>query len=227
MILRIVFVISLMAWSVMLDHFLLMLAQLLCCFVFLRVKGASRLLFSRSLFLLLWLFLPIFFFQGVFTPGTYIQTPIYIPLSHEGLLRASMLCLHITLIFFSALLAFRLVKISEYTVLLAWSPHLTVKLQSYLILMPRLKQEIVKTLDETRLIWLSMESKWLKLPYMLSLCVESMMVVAKQQAELLWKNWDANILETQVTRESVLRFERTDILYAVFTWVVWTLWWVL
>jgi len=226
MILRFFFIISFMVWAVMQDQFLLMLMQLLFCIVFLSVKGVSRLLFVRSLALLLWLFLPIFFFHGVFTPGTYIQTPIYIPLSHEGLARASMLCLHITLIFFSALLMFRVVKVSEYDAMLTWISPMSV-IHLYLILMEPLKKEIVRTLDESRLAWMNMEGRWGKLPDTLGFCVESIVIGSKRQAELLWKNWDASIFEKKASRESVFSFARRDILYGVFTSSVWTLWWVL
>jgi hypothetical protein len=224
MIVRCLFVVSVLAWVVATKEFQPMFSLLICSLIVLKAQGLSMLFFVRSFRLLFWLFIPILLFHGIFTPGTYMQSPIYLPLSVEGLERALFLCTHVALIFYSALLIFRTLTPTEWFAWLNKLPKADT-LKPYLLLLPVLRKRMAVIVHEQKENWLSTKQRWLHLPDALVLSIQEMAVAGKEEANDLWNNWEKRMLQND--SEVILLWVSKDILYVVLMVAGWGLMWIL
>lgn len=179
------------------------MAYLLCCsLLILYLQGLPLRAFIKSFRLLLWLFVPTVLFHGLFSPGLYIQSPVYIPLTVEGLARGLHLSIHIALIFFAAMLLYRTLSIAEWYSCLNKLPKANT-LQPYFLLIPQLRMRLYTILVEQKQSWRAMEQRWLHLPDMLVSSIQAMLSASQEEAELLWNNWETR-LATIYTQPIVL-----------------------
>lgn len=222
MVVRLLFVVSVLIWVVATVELQPILYLLLCSIFIVRFQGLTLLFFTRSFRLLLWLFVPIFLFHGIFSPGTYIQFPVYLPLSIEGLERALFLCVHIALIFFSAILIFRTLTLSEWCSLLDKLPRADA-IKPYMLLMPRLRKRMADTLFEQKQAWSTMHKRWFHLPDILVLSIQKMLVAGKEEANDLWQTWEERVLQGKV--ETIILWHVKDLLYVGLLVVGWGLMW--
>jgi len=201
MLFRLLLACSLLIWSFCLSNLFTMMLMLIVCTLLLFWRGASWLLCLRSLRLLLWLFVPIIIFHGLFTPGTYIQSPFYLPLSIEGLQRALFLCLHVLLIFFAALSCFRLLKAYEWFFVTQHLPWFGSYLLPYLLLLPALRTQAAHILKQQQQTWQAQQTGYLQtclsLPKLLLQSLHMMLEAGQQEALSLWSNWASRVQAKQ------------------------------
>ncbi len=225
MIFRVLFAFSLLTWALLLKQNSWMLGLVIACMLLMYLDGAKAILFIRSLKLLLWLFIPIIFFQGFFTPGTYIQTPVYLPLSIEGLNHAWFLCLHIMLMFFSALLFFRMLALSEWTYLLSFLPKLTAGLSPYLILVVSLRVRVTEILAKQHLAWGERGKIWLNMPNMMIQTIQMTLDAGHQEAHDLWQHWEKRMRNDGSKQQSFFALNAKDYMYGVLLLSGWLALW--
>jgi len=222
---RIFFVLTLLILAVLAEDVKETLLLCVISSVTLVFRGAKLYLFVKTLSLLLWLFVPIILFHGLFSPGVFIQEPFFLPLSVEGLERALQLCLHITAIFFAALLLTRILKLTEYYYCLSLFPKQKARLMPYLLLLPTLRAFTQNTLAEQRLIWRKQGHKWLSLPYMLVQMMELVIAHAKNEAQAIWLNWDERIKVIAAPLQVKQKITFVDTFYGLLALFIWgTLW---
>ncbi|MDQ6988932.1 MAG: hypothetical protein Q9M19_03545 [Mariprofundaceae bacterium] len=224
MFLRLCFALSLLLWSLLLTDLLAMILLTCLCCMLLLLQGAQATLLIRSFRLLLWLFVPITLFQGLFTPGMYVQYPIALPLTFEGLQRALWLCSHLLLMFIAALTCFRLLQSDEWRFLLLRVPWLGQRSVAYMLLLPELRAVARQTLQEQRVAWLEQPEvwyiKWQCFPRLLVESLHKMFKASKDEAFALWSNWSMRVktLHTSVTWFDGLRL---DFFYAALCGLGW------
>ncbi len=224
MIFRVLFAFSLFVWALLLKQNVWVLGLTVFCIAHMYLIGFKVIVFIRSIKLLLWLFVPITVFHGLFTPGSYVQVPFYLPLTIEGLDQALFLCLHIMLMFFVALLFLRLLSFAEWTYLLSFFPALLNYVRPFIFLLESMRYLAMEILSKQRLQWLAMESKWLNFPDVVVESVQLMVVAGKQEADKLWQQWDAKILQVHLENKGIFAINAHDSIYALLLlsgWVIW------
>jgi len=222
MIVRLLLLVSLFIWVVALNG---LSPIFLLCFMFfylLHIQGFALANFLRSFYMLTWLFFPIFIFHGFFTSGTMVQYPIYLPISEEGLLRALDLSTHLGLVFFSALVAFRLFSKDEWFGMLGESKA-GIYLKPYIHLISGLRSEMLQVLHKRKKEWLKMEHRWSKLPQVLLSMIQNMLVQAKEQASKLWLDWDLIMQESGSQPASL--YSSKDRVYLISMMLGWGIFW--
>ncbi len=222
MIVRCVFIISVLIWVVVSVELQTMVYFLCCSLVVLYLQGMPWMAFIKIFRLLLWLFVPILLFHGLFTPGLYVQSPIALPLTIEGLSRGLYLSLHIALIFFAAMLLYRSLTMAEWYSCLNRLPKANV-LQPYFLLIPQLRKRLYAILSEQKQSWRVLEQRWLHLPDMLVLSIQDMLHAGEEEAEALWYNWDTRLASMHA--EPIVLWAVKDIGYAVLLLLGWGFLW--
>ncbi|MDX8383694.1 MAG: hypothetical protein R8M45_06405 [Ghiorsea sp.] len=228
MLFRLLFGVSLLVWAMLAAELWLMLCLTLLSVLILLLRGAKALLFWRSFSLLLWLFLPIIIFQSLFSTGTYIQKPIPLPLTIEGLNRALFLCLHMLLIFFSALTCFRLLAYKEWLRCLYAVPSLGTRIEPYLLLLDPLQTKSLNILHKQRDEWQQTKRKWLYFPQACVQMIEKMLTSGQQEAQMLWEDWEIRSAKARSVYQQPLPPSLLDVLYATIMllgWFFWSLYW--
>ncbi|MDQ7003404.1 MAG: hypothetical protein Q9N67_00150 [Ghiorsea sp.] len=215
-----IFIISLMIWVIALNEFLPTFLLCLMCFYILHIQGFTRVNFLRSFYALTWLFLPIFIFHGFFTPGIMVQYPFYLPVSEEGLLRALHLSIHLGLVFFAALIAFRVFSKAEWFTILDRTKYAS-DLKPYVYLIAALRIEMMQVLQCRKKEWLEMEDRWFQLPQVLFFIIHNMISQAKEQAFRLWTGWD--LVMREVERGAVVLSSTKCHLYWVSMMLGWAI----
>lgn len=198
-----------------------MVGLLLCCLALLKGLGQSHLLFIRSFRLLFWFYLPILLLHGLMTPGTFVHTPVYIPLSIEGLSQGLYLSIHITLMFFAAILVFKVLNRADLNSLLDMNPSVGNNVKPYVLLLVSLQKGAVETISEKHQQWKDMESKWLSLPDMMLESIQGVLHMGKYEAKQLWLHWDERIANDMQASQSSDTFTTHEVYYVSFTVLGW------
>ncbi|WP_157753589.1 hypothetical protein [Ghiorsea bivora] len=154
------------------------------------LQSKSMVIIVRSFRLLVWLFIPIILLHGFFTPGTYIMG---LPISIEGLKQSFSLSLNLACMFFTALLVMQVLKMKYLLQVLQKTPALSQVLLPRLLLLTRLRITIPQLLNKQRMYWQSLEHKWLTLPDVLFESILSILKSSRNEAQLLWEQWDDEV----------------------------------
>lgn len=218
------FLASLFSWSLLAQGNIQFLTLLALSLLLLWLYEHKLSIFFKSARLLSWFFLPIILFQGLFTPGTYIQEPFYIPLSVEGLKYAFTLCLHIATLFVVALLFSRLITVQEWHNVLSKSAKLNNLFKPYLILMQAMKGYVAQVFRLHYRQWKNNGRNFRQLPKLLAQLIEQVISNAKKEANHLWLEWDSHFLHAERTGRS--RYSVSDYLYGVSVAIGWSLFWI-
>ena len=222
MMIRGVLVVSQLIWVVALSEQLPMFLFMLLNISLLMFQGFSFRHVVKSLRLLLWLFIPIFVFQGLFMPGTYIIFPLYLPFTIEGLERGLDLSLHIAVVFFAALLVMRLFLKQEWLYLLNNSPfYHNVAVDIHLLL--TLKQRVPDILSQQKKEWLEHHHRWKILPNVLSETIIKVLIEGKHEAAYLWEHWDKRM--QQEISYKLVWWSGKDMLFLLALVLGWYLLW--
>ncbi len=214
------FLVSQLIWAVTMDALLPILLLLILNLAVLSVQGLQAKYIWRSFKLLLWFFIPTILMQGLFTPGMMVQQPIYLPLSIEGLMRGFYLSIHIAVMFFAALVVFRIFTKEEWLHFFRHLPYATA-LMPYVFLLFTLKRDVQNILFVQKKEWQHSQSKWKQLPNFLVDSIHAVLNVSKQAAAELWQDWDNTFAQSMAQSTSVI--EEKLVLYVSFLvmgWVV-------
>ena len=223
MLLRLLFGVSMLIWAMLAADLLLMSFLTLLSVLVLLLRGAKALLFWRSFSLLLWLFVPILLFHGLFSAGTYIKSPFPLPLSIEGLNRALFLRLHMLLIFLAALACFRLLAYAEWLKCLYAVPSMGKRMEPYLLLLQPLQVKSLEILRLQREDWQQNKRKWLYFPHACVDMVEAMLAAGHHEAQMLWSDWETRS-KALVACQQTLPISLLDIVYATMMVCGWFFW---
>lgn len=218
---RVLFSISILAWSLSMNKPALMVGLLLFYLLLLIWLGQGTILLYRSFKLLFWLYTPILILHGLFTPGIYIQSPVYIPLSVDGLSQGFYLCMHITLMFFAAILVFKVMKRSDFYSLIDMHPVIGNHVKPYVLLLMQLQKGVLEIISENHQQWKAMGSKWFNLPDMLIESIQSVLRMGKFEAKSLWKHWDERFATDIQQSKTLASYTKYEVYYAVFTVIGW------
>lgn len=154
------------------------------------LQNKSLVIITRSFRLLVWLFIPIILLHGFFTPGTYIMG---LPISIEGLKQSFSLSLNLACMFFTALLVMQVLEMKYLLQALQKIPALGQAVLPSLLLLTRLRITIPQLLNKQRMYWQNLEHKWLTLPDVLFESILSILKSSRDEAQLLWEQWDDEV----------------------------------
>ena len=172
------------------------------------LQSKSLVIITRSLRLLVWLFIPIVFLHAFFTPGTYIMG---LPVSIEGLKQSFVLSLNLACMFFTALLVMQVLEMKYLLQALQKTPTLSQILLPRLLLITRLRITVPKLLNKQRMYWQGLEHKWLALPDVLFESILSILKSSRHEAKLLWEQWDDEVEKLLLTNEAVPKLTVSDV----------------
>jgi len=218
------FIVSQCVWVVAVDALLPILLLMTLNLLVLRVQGFQLKYLWRSFKLLLWFFIPTILFQGLFTPGVMVQTPVYLPLSIEGLTRGFYLSMHIAMMFFAALAVFRTFSKQSWLHMMAASPLFALAMP-YVQLLFTLKHEVKYILGSQKQRWQKQERKWSKLPDMLVDSIQMVIQASKSTALDLWQFWDERLSQPMEEQPMIVANNQL-ILYVSFLCLGWLVFWV-
>ncbi len=215
---RWLFLVSQLIWVVTLDALLPILLLLILNLAVLSMQGLQAKYIWQSFRLLLWFIMPTILMQGLFTPGMMVQYPIYLPLSIEGLMRGFYLSVHIVVMFFAALVVFRIFSKEEWLYFFHHSPFSTT-LMPYVFLLFTLKRDVQNILYVQKKAWQQSQKKWKQLPNFLVDSVHAVLNVSKEAAKELWQGWDDTFAQSMGQSTSVI--QEKLVLYVSFLVVGW------
>jgi len=184
---RLFFSLTWFVFALWVEHVYAVLVFVLVSIGLLYARHRCRKPILRSGRLLLWFFVPMLLLHGLFTPGTYIKG---LPLSVEGVQRALMLGLHVTSMFFTAMLVASLWRHQDFVPLLRKSVWLRTWLMPYLLLFPRLREVIPDVLKHQWTQWRALKNPWQALPDTLADSVCLVLQQTRGKAAQVWQAWD-------------------------------------
>ncbi|MDX8382349.1 MAG: hypothetical protein R8M14_09595 [Ghiorsea sp.] len=187
-------------------------------------QGFKTLYIIKTCRLLMWLFIPILLFHGLFTPGTMLQQPIYLPLSVEGLERGLFLCAHLAFIFFSVLMLFRVFSQAEWRLLNQILPESTM-VKTHISLLYSMKYRVVDVLQMEKRRWVNGGGHWKMLPELMVLSIVEVISLAKVEGKNLWQDWSLRMYPSE---DLVIPFwSRNEMIYIVYLTLGWMLFWLI
>ncbi len=145
-------------------------------------------------YLLRWLLIPILVLHILFTPGEIIFVGYALPISYEGLQRGLGLALHLSEIFFAAILLARLLPLLIWIKAISYIPKLHQRLLPYLCLMPRIIVGVRVLVRKTYKQWRLEPLKFQMLPLYISRLVEGVENYSNRRAKYVWQGWDKSVL---------------------------------
>jgi len=168
--------------------------QLLVVTLLLLTRKEGGMLLQRAVRLLIWLLLPILLLHAFFTPGELIVVhEMVLPVSFEGVARGGWLALHLAVIFFAALLLFRLLEKKEWLRLAiklpVWGDHLLV----YAALLESGWATTKAMIKDEQVEWAREGKRLRRVPFRIMAMPASMLQSARDDARELWHHWDQRL----------------------------------
>jgi len=224
MIIRVLFIVSLLFWLLSLENLFSLFFFTVFIMGILYTQGFKTLYMIKTCRLLMWLYIPILLFHGLFTPGTMLQQPIYLPLSVEGLERGLFLCIHLAFIFFTVLMLFRVFSQAEWRLLNQILPQSTM-LKTYVSLLYSMKDKVIDVLQMEKRQWVNEGGDWKMLPELMVLSIVEVISLAKGEAKNLWQDWSLRMYPSE---DLVIPFwSRNEMIYIVYLALGWMLFWMI
>ncbi len=145
-------------------------------------------------YLLRWLLIPILVLHILFTPGEIIFVGYALPISYEGLQRGLGLALHLSEIFFAAILLARLLPLLVWIKVISYIPKLYQCLLPYLCLMPKITVGVRVLVRKIYKQWRLEPLKFQMLPLYIARLVEGVENYSNRRAKYIWQGWDRSVL---------------------------------
>lgn len=196
-------------WGMTLQYTPALLALLLFTHLLIVFTVQGMQFIRRSWAFLLWLVTPIVLMHALFTPGTYLHTPFYMPLSVEGLQQGTQLSLHLLLMFFSSALLVRSLSKQEWKSLLFAQPVCAKILMPYIYLLEQAK-EANQMMIYTQYHQWAKAKQWAAIPDVATALLRNALQTNKALAHKLWLEWDYNMQHNENTKLSIFRFSSID-----------------
>lgn len=144
----------------------------------------------RLIRLLRWFVVPIILLHALFTPGQLLWPDFFITISREGLIQGLKLTLHLSAIFFVAMLMFHLLKRAEWLRYLLALPYIGERMAIYVWMMSSMKMNNSVLLGDLRLQF-SLRKDMKRIPLLLLAAFRQSLNDASEQACVLWLRWPA------------------------------------
>jgi len=175
----------------------------------------------RLLRLLRWFVVPIILLHALFTPGQLLWPEFFILISREGLVHGLKLSLHLSAIFFVAMLMFRLLKRAEWLRYLLGLPYIGERIVIYVWMMSCMKMNNSTLFGDLRLQFrLRKDMKWF--PSLLISAFRQSLHDASEHACALWLRWPASPVAMQQRAPAVQYYVASLLLVcAGFTAFLW------
>jgi len=169
--------------SIGISVFLLLLSVTLICFL-----DGHTLTTIRLLRLLRWFVVPIILLHALFTPGQLLWPEFFIAISWEGLTQGLKLSIHLSVIFFVAMLMFHLLKRAEWLSYLLALPYVGKHLATYVWMMSCMKMNNGRLLGDLRCQF-RLRKDMKRAPLLLMSAFRKSLNDASEHACLLWLRW--------------------------------------
>ncbi len=172
----------------------------------------------RLLRLLRWFLVPIILLHALFTPGQILWPDFFIVISREGLLQGLKLSLHISALFFVAMLMFRLLKRAEWLSYLLALPYVGKRLVTYVWMVSCMKMNSSLLLGDLR--WQFRLRKDVKrFPLLLMSAFRQSLNDASEYACSLWLRWPAQVVSlsplSMQQRPPAIHYDAASLLLAI------------
>jgi len=224
MLFRLLFVLSVIIWSVNATSLMELTSLMVLTLILLLSAQQGALFIQRSVFLLLWLIFPILLLHSFFTPGTYISLGFYFPITNEGLMQGFLLCMHMLLMYFSAALLLKIISKHEWLFMLSFWPKADSYFKPKLLLLQRLQVITMNRVNEYVLHW-KKTNNYRMLPETITQLLVVTIGDAKQQAFSLWQDWELNQANPTQKNEGVALMNLKDSWYLLMCVMGWGLLW--
>ncbi len=166
---------------------------LLCLYVAcIRILDGDGLTIIRLLRLLRWFVAPIILLHALLSPGQLLWPGFFIAISREGLMQGLNLSIHLTGLFFAAMLMFRLLKRAEWLHYILALPWVGKQLAVYVWMMGYMKANISGLLGDLRLQF-QIRKDIKKSPLLLISAFKHALADASEYACLLWLRWPSQM----------------------------------
>jgi len=194
--------------SVMTQSILFCFILSMFCMTMIRFLDVGWLTVLRLLKLMQWFVLPILLLHALLSPGQLLMPDTWLPVTKEGLRQGVMLSLHLSAVFFAAMLMFRLLKRVEWLRLIVSIPKIGQRLLVYVWLMHSMQMSVRSILADLR--WQFRLRKDLKcFPIVLMSAFQQTLAEASGHAAVLWLRWPeqggVQQMMHQTTQRSALR----------------------
>jgi len=189
---RLLFGSGLLFLAIMTHSMLLSLLLLVLSAVLIYILDGHGLTNLRIMRLLHWFIIPIILLHTLFSPGRLLWPDFFIPMSREGLIQGTMLSLHLSVIFFVAILLFRLLKRSEWLRYMIILPCLGKQLVIYVWMMSCMKMNNRSLLGDLRLQF-RLRKDMKSVPLLLISAFRQSLNDASEHACTLWLRWPAHM----------------------------------
>ncbi len=138
--------------------------------------------------LLRWFVIPILLLHMLFTPGQLLLPGWEIGVSREGMRLGAWLSLHLTAIYTTAMLGFRLLSRREWLQLLLRLPYIGQRLGVHALMIFSMQHLILDILNRFRRLF-RLRRDWRRAPALLMAAFRHALAESGLQARLLWLRW--------------------------------------
>jgi len=154
----------------------------------------------RLLRLMRWFLVPILVLHALLSPGQLLIPEWFVPISREGLMQGIRLSLHLSAVFFVAMLMFRLLKRAEWLSYILVIPALGQRLAVYVWMMNSMKINITIVLADLRLQF-RLRRDLKRCVLLLLAAFQQSLADASDHAAMLWLRWPKQPLFSVIESE--------------------------
>lgn len=146
---------------------------------------------QRLVLLLRWFVIPILLLHAFLSSGQLIFPAVpSLSLTWEGLAQGLFLSLHLASIFLIAITVFQMLTVQEWQKVFVKLPLIGKELNINLLMLIVMKRNIRALLLQLRQQW-SLRKSWRHSPQLLVAAFQTTLLIARQQAYLIWIRWPA------------------------------------
>jgi hypothetical protein len=149
---------------------------------------------KKSAVLLRWFIIPTVLLHAFFTPGELVVSGMPVPITVEGLQTGLWFALHLTVIFFSAVVFSRLLTNREWIRSVLRLPFMGAKMVPYVLLMEAGWSRTKIMLQDEYSAWRKHENGMRNFIMHLAYLPVKSLRQSHQHANEVWSNWDSSIL---------------------------------
>jgi len=147
----------------------------------------------RLLRVMRWFLVPILVLHALLSPGQLLMPEWFIPISREGLMQGIRLSLHLSAVFFVAMLMFRLLRRAEWLRYILFLPYLGQRLAVYVWMMNSMKINMSIVLADLRMQF-GLRRDIKRSVLVLLAAFQQALADASDHAAMLWLRWPERIV---------------------------------
>ncbi|MBN4077217.1 hypothetical protein JYT48_03010 [Mariprofundus ferrooxydans] len=200
--------------AIMTQSMLWCVAVLIVSMFLLRALDGHWLTSMRLLRLMRWFLIPILVLHALLSPGQLLLPEWFVPITREGLMQGIRLSLHLSAVFFVAMLMFRLLRRAEWLSVVFLLPGMGKRLMVYVCMMGSMKMNMTRLLVDLRLQFrLRRDVK--RSALLLMSAFQQALADASDHAAMLWLRWPNYLPLSNVNQHRSAHYSEMSVLLAL------------